>query len=421
MLPPRLASPALAAYALKAANALAAFVATALLARAAGPAVVGDYGFSVLTGNLLGLVALRGLDQIALRQIAGDLRQNDTGAARGVVSNVLRAVSATSALFTLAFLVAATAGPLAALLEVDRAALIAGGLGIASASLFRLGLGVVRAAGRPVAGQFFEGLASVIFLSLLAIALTLGHVPDAMGAVIAFFAAQILAMLAVWTVVLRDIRSWAAATPADGASLRKAGLPIMAVQGTHMFSDWLLLALIASAASVADVGAMRVAMQVVMIMSIIVSTGETFLAARVAGDIRAGRTDLVWARHRRATLAMALLLGPLVLVCVAVPGPLMALAFGQGFAIAGPAVAIMALGQATKLVTGPIGGLLAMAGLERRLLAITAAGFVLLLGLSLLLIPRWGLDGAAMAHAVTIGFRNIASYWTARRHIRAIS
>jgi O-antigen/teichoic acid export membrane protein len=415
----RRALPALAAYALKAANALAAFAATALLARAAGPAVVGDYGFSVLTGTLLGLLALRGLDQIALRQIAGDLRLEDRAAARGVLAHVSRAVGLTAALVTLAFLLAAAAGPLARLLEVDRAALIAGSLGIGSAALFRLGLGVVRSLGHPVAGQFYEGLNSFIFAALVAAAWALGHVPSAATAVIAFFCCQIVSALLAWRLVRRSSRAWPAATPPDTAALHKAGLPIMAVQGTHMFSDWLLLALIAGAASVAEVGAMRVAMQIVMIISIMVSTGETFLAARVAADIRDARPDLVWARHRRATLAMAGLTGPLVLVCIAVPGPLLTLAFGPGFAIAGPALAIMALGQATKILTGPIGGLLAMAGLERRLFQITLTGLVLLVATALALIPLWGLTGAATAHALTIGFRNIASYAVARRHIRA--
>ena len=419
MLLARLASPALAAYALKAANALAAFAATALLARAAGPAVVGDYGFSVLTGTLLALIALRGLDQIGLRQIAGDLRLGDTAAARGVLAHVLRATGTAAAVLTAAFLLAAAAGPLARLLEVDRAALIAGSLGIGSAALYRLGLGLLRATGHPVAGQFYEGLNSFIFAALMALAWALGLAPDAVSAVIAFFACQILSTAFAWRIIRRESRSWSPATPADGAALQKAGLPIMAVQATHMFSDWLLLALIAGAASAVEVGAMRVAMQLVMIMSIVVSTGETFLAARVAGDIRAGRPDLVWARHRRATLAMAALTGPMVLACVLMPGPLLSLAFGPAFAIAGPALAIMALGQASKIATGPIGGLLAMAGQERRLLAIAIAGFALLLGLSLLLIPLWGLAGAATAHAASVAFRNIASYLVARHHIRS--
>jgi O-antigen/teichoic acid export membrane protein len=138
----RLASPTLAAYAIKGANALAAFLATALIARAAGPAVVGDYGFAVLTATLLGLVALRGLDVISLRQIAGDLRVENTASARGVLIYVSRAVLVAVALLTFGFGLAAAFGPLAAWLEVDQSALVMASLGIGSAALVRLGLGV---------------------------------------------------------------------------------------------------------------------------------------------------------------------------------------------------------------------------------------------------------------------------------------
>lgn len=217
----------------------------------------------------------------------------------------------------------------------------------------------------------------------------------------------------VWIIVRRDAHGWDAATPANGARLRKSGFPIMAIQGTQMFQDWLLFALVAGAASAAAVGALRVAMQVVMVIAIVVTTGETFIAARVAGDLRAGRPGLVWRRHRRATLAMALAIGPLVLVCIVFPKQLLGLAFGPAFVIAGPALAIMAAGQATKIATGPIGGLLTMSGHERWLLRFTIVGLGLLVVLALWLVPIWGLEGAAIAQAVSTAFRNLASFTAA--------
>jgi len=79
----------------------------------------------------------------------------------------------------------------------------------------------------------------------------------------------------------------------------------------------------------------------------------------------------------------------------------------------------MALGQGAKLVTGPSGILLSMAGRERQTLIITLLGFGLMLGTALVLIPLWGLAGAATAHAVTTAFRYGASYVVARFYIRA--
>jgi O-antigen/teichoic acid export membrane protein len=413
----RLASPALAAYALKGANALAAFAATAMLARAAGPAVIGDYGFAVLTGTLLSMLALRGLDLVSLRVVAGDLRMEDSAAARGTTRYVARTVLAASLLLTSTFAALAAAAPLAEWLAVDRMALIAGSLGIAATAFFRLGLSFIRAIGRPVAGQFYEGLHSFLFAAVVGAFWLSGRVPTAAGAVVAYFSCQFITIVILWALITRAARSWAPAAPPNRETLTKAGLPIMFARGMDIFSDWFLLALIAGAASTTEVGAMRVAMQVVMIMFMIVATGENFLAAKVAGDIRAGRPDLVWARHRRATLLMAAVLGPIVLACMVAPGPLMSVAFGPAFVIAAPALAVMAAGQGTKVITGPIGSLLSMGGFEKPILAIAVGALAITMVLAFVLTPLWGLVGAAAAHAAGYAFRNIASHFTARYFI----
>jgi O-antigen/teichoic acid export membrane protein len=405
-----LKSPALFAYGLKGANALAAFLATALLARSAGPAIVGDYSFSVVTATLLGVIALHGLDVVSLREIAGDLRQGATGAARGVQRFVTISIAIVTIAMTLLFVAVAGPGPLARLLDTNHDSLLAGAVGIATVSFYRLGLANIRAAGRPVAGQFFEGLNSFFFAGLIALMWKLGQPTSAPQAVLLFFGCQFASVVLMWIIVRRDSRPWALALPVDAQRLRSSGFPIMAIQGLQMFSDWLLFVLIAGVGSAAAVGAMRVAMQVVLVMTLVVTTGENFLAARVAGDLRAGRPDIVWRRHRRATLLMALVVGPMILVCLVVPGQLLGLAFGQPFAVAGPALAIMSIGQATKVASGPIGALLTMSGHERWLLRITIAGVAIMVGISLWLVPILGLEGAAIAQAATVSFRNIASY-----------
>ena len=411
------ASPAIPAYGLKGLNAVTAFAATALLARMAGAEVVGNYAFSVVTATILAIIALHGLDIIMLREAAGDLRQGHSGAARGALRFAIRSVAVTTAVITALFVAINWGGRPAAALATDPTAFLAGAIGIGAAAFYRLGLGGLRAAGRPVAGQFFEGANSLLFAGIIAGLWIMGQGITALGAVLLFFGCQLLSMAASWVVVRRDARSWDAPTPPDKAKMRVAGLPIMATSGLQMFQDWLLFALVAGAASAAAVGALRVALQIIMVISMVVITGENLIAAKVAGDLRQGRPDLVWRRHRRATLAMAAVIGPMLLVCIVFPNQLMGLAFGSEFVIAGPALAIMAAGQASKLATGPIGGLLMMSGHERWLLGFTLVALALLVGLALWLVPVMGLEGAAIAHAAATTFRNVAGYAAAWKFI----
>ena len=414
-------SPALAAYGIKAATAVVSFVVTTLIARMAGAEVVGFYGLAVVTATILGLVSLHGLDIILLRDMSGDLRQGLTGAARGALGFAVRSVGVAMAVVTVLYLAAVASDRVALSMETDHASLLAAAIGIGSVAAFRLGLASLRALGQPVASQFSEGAASfVLALILTAMWATESDISAAL-AVVLFFGSQLVVAGVIALIIRRRTRDWAPATPTDSARMRKAGFPIMAIQTMQMLQDWLLFVLVGGAVSAVAVGALRVAMQVVMVISIVVSTGENYLGAKVAGDLRIGRPDLVWRRHRRATLAMAVLLGPLVLVCILMPTQLLGTAFGPEFVIAGPALAIMAAGQATKIATGPIGGLMAMSGHERWLLRFTIASLAILVGLAVWLVPLYGLVGAAIAQAVSVTCRNVAAYVTATKLIPKVA
>jgi O-antigen/teichoic acid export membrane protein len=414
-------SPALAAYGFKAANAIASFAVTAMLARMSGPAMLGNFSFAVLSASLLGTIAMQGLDVVLLREVAGDLRQGLTGAARGVIRFTVGSVAAVVAVITTLFIIAASFGQLSARLETDQAAMIGASIGVASVAFYRLGLAGLRGTGRPVAGQFWEGANSFLFFGVIGALWMAGAPVVALTAVLLFFACQLVSVLSIWAILRREFRGWAPPDRPDGKRLRAAGLPIMTIQGTQMLQDWLLFAIVAGSASAAAVGALRVAMQIILVLALVVTTGETYISAKVAGDLRTGRPDLVWQRHRRATKAMALMLGPIILVCIVFAEPLLGLAFGPAFTTAAPALAIMAAGQATKLVTGPIGAVLVMSGHEHWLLRLTIVSLVLLVGLAIWLVPILGLAGAAVAQAVSTAFRNVGAYIIASRVIPRVA
>lgn len=410
-------APALLAYAIKGGNAAASFLATVIIARTAGAETVGHYGLAVTTGALLGIIALRGLDQILLRQVAGDLRQERTGAARGTLAALLHSVLVSGGLVTLVYAAAVLLGPVAQRLNSDQSALLVAASGVMATGLFRLTVAGVRAVGLPVAGQFFEGLSSFLFAGVVGAMWLAGVVPSAALAVGLFFGCQLASSAAAWWSTMRAAREWAPAEPVALGPLHAAGLPIMGSMAIHQATDWLLLALVATAGTPAEVGAFRVAVQVMLLIATIVATGENYVSARMAGDFRAGRPDLAWAKHNRATWLMLAIAGPPILLALLFPRELLAIAFGPEFAVAGPALAVMAIGQAVNVAAGPVGGLLTMGGRERLILLNTLVAFAMAVTLSVLLIPKMGLMGAAIAYSVTIGARRGMAWLWARRLI----
>jgi O-antigen/teichoic acid export membrane protein len=96
---------------------------------------------------------------------------------------------------------------------------------------------------------------------------------------------------------------------------------------------------------------------------------------------------------------------PLALVLIMFAKPLMRI-FGPDFEAGWVVLVIGTVGQLVNCGVGSAGYLLLMSGNERRLIKVQAVGTVVTVGLGLLLVPRWGIVGAAFATCVTMILTN---------------
>jgi O-antigen/teichoic acid export membrane protein len=398
-------------------SAAAAFLSTVILARIAGASVVGDFALAMTTANLLTGFVLLGLDRILVREVAGDLRTGKPGRARSALVAFARVVALMSILTALAYLALLWFTPFFRRLEADMTALALAGAAIAIWPLLRLGRATLRAQGSAVLSQFFQEGPSILKTLVFAGLWIAGIAPTAGQVTFIWVVLLLGCALVVWWIAWRTARQW----PADGAPVERAlllaGLPMMTVLFLQAFSQWFVLAKLALHVPSADVGAFRVAAQVAGVVATVTMATEFYVAPRMAGDFRAGRTDLAWRRHRRGTLAMIALAAPVLLVAFAFPTPFLTLAFGPEFAAGATALSIIAIGQLVNVLRGPLGALLSMSGNDRIQLWLTLGGLALVLGLGFTLIPRYGITGAAIAYTAPFLFRSLAGAWLARRAI----
>jgi O-antigen/teichoic acid export membrane protein len=91
---------------------------------------------------------------------------------------------------------------------------------------------------------------------------------------------------------------------------------------------------------------------------------------------------------------------PLAAVMMIFSRPIMRI-FGHEFEIGWPILAIGTLGQLVNCGVGSVGFLLLMSGNERRLVRVQTTMAVAMVVLCLVLVPRWGIWGAAVAAALT--------------------
>ena len=93
----------------------------------------------------------------------------------------------------------------------------------------------------------------------------------------------------------------------------------------------------------------------------------------------------------------------------------MTVLYGHAYAAGWIALSILALGQVVNAGTGPCGSLLVMTGHQNKLFIISGLTFVVSVILGLILIPRWGMAGAAISTTLSLSGLFISSVLLARR------
>ncbi|HEX6447011.1 MAG TPA: polysaccharide biosynthesis C-terminal domain-containing protein [Streptosporangiales bacterium] len=119
--------------------------------------------------------------------------------------------------------------------------------------------------------------------------------------------------------------------------------------------------------------------------------------------------------YRTSTAWLVLMAWPLYLL-VAVFSPQILLLFGHGYAAGRTVMLVLAASMLVATACGMVDVMLTMAGRTRWSLANVGTALVVNVGLNLLLIPRFGIDGAAIAWAVAILVTNVvplAQVWHA--------
>lgn len=104
-------------------------------------------------------------------------------------------------------------------------------------------------------------------------------------------------------------------------------------------------------------------------------------------------------------------------VVVLVLGEPMLVLFGPGFEAGYPLLFLLVLGVVARAAVGPCESLLTMSGNQNICAMVYALTLVVNIGLSMVLIPYFGLWGAATATAVSMAFEATALSFTAWRKL----
>ncbi|KAA0684433.1 oligosaccharide flippase family protein [Azospirillum brasilense] len=266
---------------------------------------------------------------------------------------------------------------------------------------------------RGVAAQFVQNaLWPVLMLAAL-----LAGVSSLDSLILALAGALTLSVAVGLVLLARDRRRFTDHSgPADAASANAASadgrtealpslwhtaLPLFVVELVQVSLASLPVLALGVFVDAASVGAFSVANRISMLVWVVIISIGTFAAPNYAELHRRGETSRLLAMNRAIMLTVAALGLPMVSVMMVVPELLLDLV-GQGFGSAATALRILAVGQMINCLLACQDILLAMTGHGRTLRRLNLLQLAVCVLLGAVLIPVFGMTGAAVVTALTV-------------------
>ena len=393
------------------------FAALLVLARAVDPATLGLWAWAGEVVALLCVLSAAGFNMIAIRVVPDCLIGRDRAGLRRFVRAGLLAGLAGSAIFGAALLLAWSAGWL--LPGVDAAMLALMAAVLLAFTALRFSQEVMRGAGRMVLAQVGEQV--VWPLALLAAALGLWLAPFEGSAAALLLAAQLLVFGGFWALlaaisdrIADDILLPASTAPVRVRSWLAGAVPLAVCAG---------LSVLLKRGDIIALGAFADAREVAFYTPASRFAALLVLGQAAASMVSAGRLREYWRVGNRAALQLSLDQMAAISVLFALPfcvffwllpAPLLGL-FGAEFTAAAGVLQVLAAAQLVNCWTGPVACAVVACDLERVFMAMTAAAAALLIAALALLVPRWGMIGAALASLAGISALNLGMAAIVRR------
>jgi O-antigen/teichoic acid export membrane protein len=169
-----------------------------------------------------------------------------------------------------------------------------------------------------------------------------------------------------------------------------------------LWADTLLLGLLATTG---EAGVYAAATRYLLVGQLAQLSVTDVVQPQVAAALAAGAHAEAQRLYQVGTAWLVSLTWPIYLT-LAFFAPVFLGLFGPEFVAGAPALSLLCVAMLVATAAGPVDAILLMGGRSSWSTANTASALVLNIGLNLLLIPRMGMQGAAIAWAVSLVWRN---------------
>jgi len=196
-------------------------------------------------------------------------------------------------------------------------------------------------------------------------------------------------------------------------------IPLLSVGFMNYFFSWTDILMLGFLSTTKDVGIYRAASQVPFIMTMFLSATNSLYAPLVADLYYKGEVQRLSNIYKSTTRWTTYAVFPILVFILLSPREIMMI-FGKGYVETGYIVLIvLSFGQLINCMTGGAGFTLIMTGRQNIQLLILVASVLINIALNIILIPRYGSLGAALATSIAISLANITKVVVVFKYIKA--
>ncbi|WP_018880498.1 flippase [Thioalkalivibrio sp. ALE30] len=388
------------------------FVLVVVLARTLGPEGYGTYAFVMALLTLLAIPAQAGLPQLMVRETAKTEAREQWGLMRGLWrwgNGFVVLFSAVMILIGGLFLWFGEQW----LSEARWQTLAVGLLLVPLIALGNVRGAILRGLRRTVVGQLPEAVLRPALLLALVLLVPWFWADFGLSAVsvMALHAAAALGVFVIGSFLLLHVRPQPVASGPEPeyevAYWRNAAFPLALLAGLQLINQQTDILLLGVIQTDGDVGVYRVVFQVATLVIFGLQALNQVLQpyyARMYAQGEMARLQRLVTYSARVILLIAI---PPVIVMIAFGGAFLEWVFGTEYRAGATALAILAAGQVVNAGMGSVGMLLNMTGHERDTVKGIGIAALCNVVLNLVLIPPFGIEGAAAATALTLVIWNL--------------
>jgi O-antigen/teichoic acid export membrane protein len=390
-------------------NIISRLIFNLLVARLLGASQLGVYFLALTVANVVGVCAIGGFDIALVRNLARHRTEGNWGLFRGTLRFAVRAVLALETFGTVILLVGA---PWLSRVLFHKPE-VAAPLRIVALYLPFFGIEMLLLAATQsfkemkykayIESMLNPALRIVLVVLIWAMGGGLKAILISYDGVVAL--CSVLAYISLRQCLTVDLKAYSPTL--DRRGLIEYSFPLFGVTILNFLIFYVDTLLLAHFRPSAEVGLYLVCIRLVLITGFALPVVSQIFAPMISELHHRGEIAEMGAYFKVVTAWAVQFIIPLMLLYVVAPGPVLG-TFGKEFRTAVACLLILCVGQLVNILTGPVGLILNMGGWTRLQFWNSASVLVLQVTLAILIVPRYGYIGAAIANTSTVVVVNMA-------------